>query len=513
MVETPTTITRQSVGAPSGGMPRIPRSNISSGIEAIGKTVGEGLVGFFEVRGNEKKAKWAFKFRNTLNNLAITKNRLEVANERDRLIKEAGPDGSGILSQMDMRQAQQMKPEFVLNRRRDQFSGDTLVYDENNQIVARIPAKESAEKGIVENALNRIQNGTPSGLRALQDAFPRTSETLETQLINPHVGDPEKHKKAQAAALELSVELDRVSTTIQQAIDLTIMRTGTEYSTLDIKARDKVNRDRLFVALEGFSLQLEALNRYSQEGVGGPAQIAPISVFNAFKGELQKMLITPEASSAYGGMEEVRRFLDTMETDIDSAAQNAIAFGTTATYAKELKFEKEFFVITRELREEAVRAKWPQPFLEATVNAEGLTALATAKEHLQKSGQPKAASFIADIVTNQLMGRQYDSAIEDLESFLTDKPVESSQIFLAMKLFSDSALSTIDAKRMRRAKAAIVNLLEASKGPDRRISFAKNPDAERVLRELLEMKFNDKKMAVVEPITVVWDKLRKARNP
>jgi hypothetical protein len=507
MTEQTSVIDRQGVPARIGGIPRVSRPDSTSGIKATLEPLFTGIMGAITTADNEKKAKFAFSLRNKLNQASITKNQLEVANLRDKLINAEGPDGSGLLTPEDMREAQKMKPEFTFNRKIDQATGDTIVYDADNNIIQRIKAAPP-ETGDTEAHLERVTRG----LNYVQEKMPNFSNTLNAQLINPHDpkngGDVVKFKALGDAGVELGGEVSRVIEVIESAITLHHIRTGKEMSILDITNRGEFNRDKLFEAVEAFSLQLEAINRYSQAGIGGPAQIAPISVFNAFKGDLYKMLITPEATAAYGGLKEVRTFMDLLEADIDKAATDAFTLGTDRTALVESQTIAETYKAEREIRHAAIRNTWTPEFAKAALESKGMAAIATTIKVLKETGQQFAAGRMAEIIAEQATGTAYDMAIRTINSFSTPNPEEAVEIYSAAKILRDSLLSSFDAPRMRRAKKAIDGLLA-----NKNIDWSRNPAAKEAIEYLQDKVFSGSNMARAESIIPGVSALRKARNP
>ena len=231
MVEVKTDITRQNISAPTGGIPRVSRPNIESGIEKTLAPLFKGLAGVLATSGNEAKANFAFNLQNELNSASLTMNKLELSKLRDKRIAAAGPEGSNILTAEDARMAQKgIKPEFTFHRVRDQATGDILVLDQNKNIIERIKIETPLDRGRFDEASGRIQ----SGLKYTQATFPRTGDTLKAQLVDPHLDDPVKYKKMMDASLELSGELANIGKVIQRGIDLHLARTGKEVSELDI---------------------------------------------------------------------------------------------------------------------------------------------------------------------------------------------------------------------------------------------------------------------------------------
>ena len=309
------------------------------------------------------------------------------------------------------------------------------------------------------------------------------------------------------ASKHFSDSLADVGRTIDKLIDKHLLDRGSDVSELDPPNRAEDNRERLFVVVEAATLELEAMNQFSQEGLGGPAQIAPITVFNAMKSEVFKLLIEEEASDAFGGLKEIRAFFDDLESDIDKSALDAIAMSRDATLAKEVGFQTTRFRLTRELRALKVEEGWSDTFFEMMISAQGLSFMASASSFLIKSSQPYSVKKLAEVATNQLMGPHYDRAIDDILSFGTDPTVTKTEIFAAMDLAQDSYLSTIDSRRMIGMRDAIKSLLDNPK-----INFKRNSLAKKRLREILSTKFSGPNMAKAETLAPTLSKLRKARD-
>jgi hypothetical protein len=512
MTESSTTITRQNVSAPTGGIPRVTRPTISSGVEEIGKTLGAGIVGFLQVKGGEKKANFAFELRKKVNLWALTKNKHEVSKLRDKAIADAGPDGTDILTPEDMVAAQKgIKPEFSPHFTKN-ADGSITTTDGDKNILHIQPPPEKFDRGQVESGTARIKQG----LAYNQKTFPRTAETLKIQLIDPHTPNPRnpdpvqvtKHKALIKASLSFSAVLTTVGKVIERATDENIAEKGTDVSALDPPNRHGRNLDELFIHLNQASSTLEAMNRYSQSGLGGPAQIAPISVFNAMKSEVLKRFIDPQVAAAYGGTKEIRKFLDTLEEDIDASAKDAIKLGADATYSKEAETLAETFKFKRQIEEEARISNWSPEFKDLAVQAPVISALSAVTKILIERNQPKAAGRIAEIISNNALAAEYDSAIRTIDSFSTPNPDPITRIFSAINILSDSLISSYDAERMQRAKKAVESLLA-----NKNIDWSRNPPALEAMEKLKEKVFSGTNMSRANSITPGITSLQNSGGP
>jgi hypothetical protein len=513
MAEVKQHITRQRISAPIGGIPRVSRKDFTSNIEDIATPILKGLVGMFQVAGNEAKAEFSFDLQSKINIWSLTKNKLEVSKLRDKALADAGPDGTDILTIEDMVSAQRnMKPEFTPHRVKNN-DGSISTFDSNRNLLFRTDPPTSTKEGSIEGALGRRRQN----LEANQKAFPRTAETLRIQLIDPHkpaANDPNpdpiqvtKYNNLMKATLQFSDSLANIRTTIIDLADAHLMEMGTDISELDPENRQEDNREKLFIVVGAASLKLEAMNRYSQAGLGGPAQIAPISVFNAMKSEIMNMFIDDEIRDAFGDLKPIREFMDTLEADIDQSAKDAFELGTDKTALVEATVQRDRFIIKRQLEDEIRRGTWSDEFKEAVLMSDALSALATTAKILIERNQPRAAGRIAEIIADQALSGQWDSAVRTINSFSTPNPEEPTAIFSAHKVLVDSLIGTFDAVRMRAGKKAVVGILS-----NKNIDWSRNPQAKEKMEDLLESVFSDENMLRANPITRGVKRLREAGN-
>jgi len=511
MAELKQHITRQRISAPVGGIPRVSRKDFTSNIEDIATPIIKGLVGMFQVSGNEAKAEFAFDLQSKMNLWALTKNKHELSILRDRALTDAGPDGTDILTAEDIVSAQKnLRPEFTPHRVKNK-DGSVSTFDSNKNLLFRTEPPTSTQEGDVEGALGRKRQA----LEVNQKAFPRTSETLRIHLVDPHKPAPNdpnpdpaqvaKYNKLMRSTLQFSDSITNIRSTIRDLADAHLIEIGTDVSEVDPITRQTANRDKLFIAIEAASHQLEEMNRFSQAGVGGPAQIAPISVFNAMKSEIMNMFTNDRIRDAFGDLKEIRDFMDTIEADIDKSALDAFRLGADATALAESQVIRDRFIAKRQIEDEIRISTWSDEFKDAARSAPVIAALATIAKILVERNQPRAAGYIAEMIASHALTEQWDSAVRDINSFQTANPVGTARIYSAFQRLRDNLVGTFDGPRMEAGRKAVVSILS-----NKNIDWSKSEGAKEKMEELLGTVFGKENMARAANILVGVNRLREA---